>query len=126
MFAIGTILLAGLFSQPAQAPTIPPVQTPGSNIAITTCHAQLDPPPLRIAYSNVAAVAATEVDFAVVGGVRVIETVTDSGSFAPNSPINKVFKLPLDVSPLNLHSVTCVVIKVIYADGTTWVNPNPP
>jgi len=126
MLALGTIVLAGLFSRPTATPTIPPVQTPGSNIAITTCYAQLDPPPLRIAYSNTAKTAATEVDFAIVGDVRVIETVTDRGTFAPGKPIDKVFRLPIDVSPLSLHSVHCVVTKVLYDDGTKWTNPNPP
>jgi hypothetical protein len=126
MVAFGAVVLAGLFSRPTDAPTAPPVQTPGSSIAITTCHAQLDPPPLRIAYSNTAKVTATEVHFVILGDVGVIETVADRGSFAPGEPINKVFRLPIDVSPLGLHSVKCIVTKVLYADGTTWTNPSPP
>ena len=98
-------------------------QTPGSNITVTTCRAQLDPPPLRIAYSNAATVAATEVDFDIVGAVGTIESVADRGHFEPGKPINHTFHLPPDVSPLGLSSVRCVVTKVVYADGTTWSNP---
>ncbi|MBV8722896.1 MAG: hypothetical protein JO277_12140, partial [Candidatus Eremiobacteraeota bacterium] len=41
------------FATPPPA-TPPPAQTPGSNVTVTTCRAQLDPPPLRIAYTNTA------------------------------------------------------------------------
>jgi hypothetical protein len=96
-------------------------QTPGSNITVTTCHAQLDKPPLRIGYTNTAATTATEVDFAiVVVAAGVIQTVHDVGKFAHGTPISHVFALPPDTSPLGLSSARCVVTKVVYADGTTW------
>lgn len=98
----------------------PVPRTPGSNISVSNCHAQLDPPPLRIGYTNTATVTAVEVDFAVVGVVGTIEHIVDRGRFEPNKAINHVFKLPLDVSPLGLSSVQCVVTRVLYADGTSW------
>ena len=115
----------GLFSQPTAGPTTPPVQTPGSNITIAGCHAQLDPPPLRIDYTNVAKSAATEVDFVVFDAAGTIANVDDHGHFAPGQPINHVFKLSPDVSPLGLSTARCIVTKVVYADGTSWINPNP-
>jgi hypothetical protein len=105
------------------ATSSPPPQTPGSNIEVTNCHAQLDPPPLRIGYTNAAAVAAVEVDFDIVGVVGTIESVVDRGRFEPGKTISHVFKLPLDVSPLGLSSVRCVVTRVLYADGTSWAKP---
>lgn len=101
----------------------PPPQTAGSNVNVTTCHAQLDPPPLRIAYVNAGTVAAVEIDFDVVSVVGTIESVADRGHFAPGKPINHVFKLPEDISPLGLSSARCVVTKVVYADGTVWTKP---
>lgn len=94
-----------------------------SNISVTNCHAQLDPPPLRIGYTNTAPVTAVEVDFVVVGVVGTIERVVDRGRFEPGKAIDHVFKLPLDVSPLGLSSVRCVVTRVLYVDGTSWEQP---
>ncbi|MGA8534532.1 MAG: hypothetical protein WB615_10530 [Candidatus Tumulicola sp.] len=102
-----------------------PFQTPGSNVSVTTCQAQLGKPPLKIGYENLAPTVATEVDFAIVASVDTIETVRDIGRFASGTPISHVFDLPADTSPLGLSSARCVVTKVVYADGTTWLNPNP-
>lgn len=99
------------------------MQTPGSNITITTCHAQLDPPPLRIAYVNTSPTTATEVDFEVDTNAGPIQNVADRGSFEAGKPINHVFALPVDVSPLGLSSARCIVTKVVYANGTVWKNP---
>ncbi|MBV8373668.1 MAG: hypothetical protein JOY69_10430 [Candidatus Eremiobacteraeota bacterium] len=107
-------------------PAAEDVQTPGSNITVTTCHAQLDPPPLRIIYANTASVAATEVDFEIVDSAGTIETVVDRGNFTTGKPINHVFGLPPNVSPLGLSSARCTVTKVMYADGTTWSKPSGP
>lgn len=105
-------------------PTATPAQTAGSNITVTTCHAQLDPPPLRIAYVNNAPKTAVEVDFQIVGPTgAVIQNVSDRGSFGTNQPINHVFRLPNDVSPLGFSSARCEVTKVVYADGTVWTVP---
>jgi hypothetical protein len=116
-----TLVAAWPFASAAPA-TPPPAQTPGSNITITTCHAQLDPPPLRIAYVNDAKVAATEVDFRVDTNAGTIQTVSDRGKFESGKPINHVFALPVDVSPLGLSSARCIVTKVLYADGAVWNN----
>ena len=100
-------------------------QTPGSNITVNLCHAQLDKPPLKIGYKNTAPLTATEVDFTVVGSAGVIQTVKDTGKFAPGAPIVHVFALPPDTSPLGLVSARCLITRVVYADGTTWANPSP-
>jgi|SRR5579862_3476294 len=99
-----------------------PVQTPGSNITVTACHAQLDPPPIRIIYTNAAQKAAVEVDFEVSGPAGTIRTIEDRGTFAPGQPINHTFSLPPETSPLGLSSARCMVTKVVYADGTSWTN----
>lgn len=122
-FIVAQVLVAVWpFASPAPA-TPPPAQTPGSNITITTCHAQLDPPPLRIAYVNTAKTTATEIDFEIDSNAGPIETVTDRGSFESQKPINHVFELPTGASPLGLSSARCIVTKVVYADGTVWKKP---
>jgi hypothetical protein len=125
LIAFNGIVLAQLlvavwpFSSPPP-PTPPPVQTPGSNVTITTCFAQVQPPLLRIGYVNTAKAAAVEIDFDVESNAGPITTVTDRGTFESNAPIVHVFPLPSDVSPLGLSSARCVVTKVAYADGKTW------
>jgi hypothetical protein len=119
------VMLIPFFGHPTAAPTVPPAQTPGSNIAVTECTAQLDPPPLKIGFRNTASDSATEVDFAVVG-VGTITTVADRGTFAPSKPVTHEFALPQGTSPLGLSSARCIVTKVIYSTGRTWTNPNPP
>src|SRR5579862_7589269 len=104
------VVLAALFVMaPATilcAAAADPVQMPGANLTVTTCHAQLDPPPLRIAYVNNAPSEASEVDFDIVTTAGTIETVKDSGHFASGQPINHVFALPSGVSPLGLSSAS--------------------
>lgn len=123
--AIAQMLVAAWPFASPPPPTPPPVQTPGSNVTITTCHAQLDPPPLRIAYTNTASRTATEIDFHVVSNYGEIEDVVDHGQFATNKPINHVFALPQGVSPLGLSSARCIIAKIVYDDGTSWTNPSP-
>jgi hypothetical protein len=125
MFVLAQVLVAGWPFATAEPATPPPVQTPGSNITITTCHAQFDPPPLRIAYVNTAAATVTEVDFQVNSNAGPIEAISDRGTFESGKPINHVFALPPNSSPLGLSSARCIVTKVVYADGTVWKNPNP-
>ena len=120
----GALSLAALVSVTGGA-VADTAQTPGSNLTVTNCHAQLDPPPLKIGYTNDATVAATEVDFRVTAYGRTIQTVVDRGEFASGKPISHVFALPPDTSPLGLSSAHCVVTKVVYANGTSWTNPNP-
>ncbi|HTX58656.1 MAG TPA: hypothetical protein VMH02_03185 [Verrucomicrobiae bacterium] len=111
----------------AATPTpVPIAQTPGSNVTVSICHAQLDKPPLKIGYTNLAPRPATEVDFTVVGTAGIIQTVKDVGRFATGTQIIHVFRLPYGTTPLGLSSARCVVTKIVYADGTSWVNPNPP
>src|SRR5580698_333478 len=102
-----------------------PDQTAGSNITVTTCHAQLDPPPLRIIYKNSAPQTVTEVDFDVNTPVGTLTSIRDKGKFASGATINHVFALPSGSSPLGFSQAHCDVTKVKYADGTVWPSPSP-
>jgi hypothetical protein len=97
----------------------------GSNITVTTCHPQLDPPPLRIIYKNTAPQTVTEVDFDVNTPAGLLTSVKDKGKFASGATINHVFALPSGSSPLGLSQAHCDVTKVRYADGTAWPTPSP-
>jgi hypothetical protein len=118
-----TIAAAAIAAAALATAAADPEQTPGSNITVTTCHPQIGVPPLRIGFSNTASTTAVEVDFSVIGTAGMIRTVKDVGKFEAGTPISHVFALPDGTSPLGLASARCVVTKVVYADGTTWVNP---
>jgi hypothetical protein len=102
-----------------------PDQAPGSNITVTTCHPQLDPPPLRIIYKNTAPLTVTEVDFDVMSPAGLITSVHDKGKFASGATINHVFSLPSGTSPLGMSQARCIATRVKYADGTSWPSPSP-
>lgn len=116
-------LLFGLFFGATASPAPTPVQTEGANITVTTCHAQLDPPPLRIAYVNTASRTAVEVDFVIESNAGLIHSVIDRGTFTPGKSVNHVFAFPSGTSPLGMSSARCIVSKVVYDDGTSWTNP---
>jgi hypothetical protein len=124
-------------------------QTPGSGIHVQTCRAQKGRPAytdtytdsegkirtrrvdeedshLKIYYRNTAAVAAREVDFGLVARNELVDTVKDVGTFSPGILIEHKFKVSRDIFPLRTALPYCAVLRVHYADGRVWNNPNPP
>ena len=79
-----------------------------------------------IGYSNDADVTASEVDFALVGRSGTMTSVKDVAKIGAGAEIQHDFKIQLDSFPLNPGATKCIVTKVLYADGTSWVNPSPP
>jgi len=133
------------------AATAQALQTPGSNIVVTSCdphvhtaaeaHPWIDPyggwhygagafPSwdafLAISYQNKAAVAATEVDFGLVARGSLIALAKDVGSFAPNVTIDHEFVVSREIFPIGTALPYCAVLRVKYSDGTEWQNPSPP
>ena len=127
-------------------------QTPGSKITVSQCTLKLPSDPtvttgvnaqgqptttesatlgssgsssIRIGYSNDADIAAGEIDFALVGRTGTMTSVKDVGKIGAGAEIQHDF-IQLDSFPLNPGATKCIVTKVLYADGTAWVNPNPP
>lgn len=134
---------------PANAQSIK--QTAGSNITVTKCdahqhpvgtagHPWIDPygnyhPAanfpyaegfLDVAYTNNAHVAAKEIDFGLVSRDWMIAVTRDIGTFAPGTNIDHEFSLDPQVFPIGTALPYCAVLRVKYADGTEWHNPNPP
>lgn len=126
-------------------------QTPGSQIQVTYCyphvhteaqhHPWIDvwgrwhPGPyfpywdafLAISYRNTAPVAATEVDFGLVARGILVAVARDIGTFSPGVLIQgHEFQIARDVFPLGTEFPYCAVMRVKYADGSAWDNPNPP
>ncbi|HEY1428059.1 MAG TPA: hypothetical protein VGF18_00670 [Candidatus Tumulicola sp.] len=119
------LLAFALTASVASAAIADPDPSADSNITVTTCHAQLDPPPLRIVYKNTAPSTVTEVDFDVRTPAGLLTSVNDEGKFASGATINHVFSLPSGSSPLGMSQAHCDVTKVKFADGTVWPSPSP-
>jgi hypothetical protein len=144
------IAAGALATAAARADTTP---TPGSKITVSQCTLKLASDPtitrgvdaqgrptqsesvtlgstssssIRIGYTNDADVAVAEVDFALVGRNGTMTSVKDVGKIGAGADIQHDFKITLGSFPLNPGATKCVVTKVLYADGTSWVNPTPP
>ena len=127
-------------------------QTPGSKITVSQCTLKLPSDPtvttgvnaqgqptttesatlgssgsssIRIGYPNDADIAAGEIDFALVGRAGTMTSVKDVGKIGAGAEIQRDFEIQLDSFPLNPGATKCIVTKVLYADGTAWVNPKP-
>jgi hypothetical protein len=108
------------------------VQTPGSHIDVLRCsttglsRAEQRSPPnyVYVTFRNTAAVPVSEVqfDFAVNGDKIAAEGVY--GTFAPNVEIRKGIRLSPALVPLGTSLPSCLVSRVVYADGTTWTRPS--
>jgi hypothetical protein len=125
-------------------------QTPGSKIAVSQCTLKLagdttitpgangsgnsetvtlgtsSASSIRIGYTNEAAIAAAEVDFSLVGRSGSMTSVKDVAKIGAGAEIQHDFKIHLNAFPLNPGATKCIVTKVLYADGSSWVNPAPP
>jgi hypothetical protein len=144
---IAFALLACVATASAQPPL---QQTAGSKIDVTQCyphrhtagqaHPWIDPygvmrsPDdfpyydgfLAISYKNEASVAATEVDFGLVARGSLIAVAKDAGTFSPDVMIDHEFVVSREIFPIGTAFPYCSVLRVKYADGSTWHNPNPP
>ena len=81
---------------------------------------------LAITYANQASKPATEVDFGLVSRGYLIAVVNDAGTFSPNVPIAHEFDVSPEIFPIGTSLPYCAVMRVKYANGTEWHNPNPP
>jgi hypothetical protein len=81
---------------------------------------------LAIAYTNHATVAAKEVDFGLISRGSLIATAKDVGTFTPGVEIRHEFSVDPEIFPIGTALPYCAVLRITYADGTEWRNPNPP
>lgn len=142
-------LTVAAFWLPANAQTVR--QTPGSRITVTQCnphrhtvgtaaHPWIDPYGnyhnvanfpydvgfLGVTYTNDARVAAKEVDFGLVARNSLIAVAKDVGTFSPGAKIDHEFSVDPQIFPIGTAFPRCAILRVKYADGREWRNPNPP
>lgn len=145
------VILAALAFAAAAAPASAQArQTPGSPVTIETCyphrhttgqrHGWIDPYGnhrdstlfrlqdgfLAIDYRNDGRVAATEIDFGLVARRTLVAVAKDAGTFSPGVTIRHEFVISQEVFPLGTQFPYCAVLRVKFADGSSWRNPNPP
>lgn len=146
---IGAAMLLAVGSGSSLPVAAVSMQTAGSNITINTClphkgkhshlrryvdafgnwQTRMEPgraSTLEIHYVNTAKTAAKEIDFGLSARSVLVAQVKDVGTFSTGIAIDHEFGIPRSVFPLRTGLPQCPVLKVVYADGTTWVNPNPP
>ncbi|HTX56129.1 MAG TPA: hypothetical protein VMD47_03410 [Candidatus Acidoferrales bacterium] len=83
-------------------------------------------PMLMIDYQNNSNKPIQSVEFAYLQGNKVNAVVQDTGTFAPGAVIMHAFSFD-DMGVFNVDSaMSCVPLRVRYADGTMWSNPAAP
>jgi hypothetical protein len=83
-------------------------------------------PTLAIDYVNVSSKAATEIEFGLLARSNLVAEVRDVGTFSPNVEIKHDFGLSPNVFPLGTGLPRCVALRVVFANGSKWVNPHLP
>ncbi|HTX60589.1 MAG TPA: hypothetical protein VMH02_13045 [Verrucomicrobiae bacterium] len=80
---------------------------------------------LAIAYKNESAQPATEIDFGLAFRGSLVAVVKDVGTFQPGLEIDHEFAISREIFPI-ASKPECAVLRVKYADGSVWNNPDPP
>lgn len=81
---------------------------------------------LSIDYTNVTSNVMKTIDFGLVARGRLVAEVRDVGTFSPKAEIKHQFGLNPNVFPLRTALFKCLPLHIVYADGTTWKNPQMP
>lgn len=84
------------------------------------------PPMVMVDFSNVSDSSIASVEFGVVSGGKVVAMVRDVGSFAPNAAIMHAYGIAASAVPPSGVRAQCIPLRIRYADGTEWMNPNMP
>ncbi len=83
-------------------------------------------PMLMIDFQNNSNKPIESIEFAYLQGNKVNAVVRDVGTFAPGAVIMHAFTFD-GISAFNMDSaMSCVPLRVRYADGTMWNNPAAP
>jgi hypothetical protein len=78
---------------------------------------------LAIDYTNVTPSVMRTIEFGLIARGELVAEVRDVGTFSPNAEIKHRFGLNPNVFPLQTALTQCLPLRIVFADGTTWVNP---
>jgi hypothetical protein len=84
------------------------------------------PAMLMIDFKNVSQKPISSVEFGYVQNGKVRATVRDAGTFDPDSVVMHAFALGDASLVANASTMSCVPLRVKFADGSTWMNPEMP
>jgi hypothetical protein len=84
------------------------------------------PAMLMVDFANESANPITAVDFGLVKDGKLVATVRDTGTFAPKARVMHAFGIEETAIPDQITASSCLPLRVQYADGTSWMNPNIP
>jgi hypothetical protein len=84
------------------------------------------PAMLMIAYANTSMNPISVIDFGLVRDGKLIAMVRDTGRFASQAQVMHAFIISDKTVPDNPASVSCVPLRIQYANGTSWMNQNVP
>jgi hypothetical protein len=83
-------------------------------------------PTIEINYMNATNKTMKSIEFGLVARGALVAEVRDVGTFSPNVEIKHSFGLNPNVFPLRTGLPQCVALRITYADGTKWKNPQRP
>jgi hypothetical protein len=83
-------------------------------------------PTLGIDYFNATGIVMKDIEFGLVSGGVMLAEVRDVGTFSPTAEIKHEFGLNPGVFPMRTGMARCVPLKITFADGSKWTNPNLP
>jgi len=83
-------------------------------------------PTLAIDYRNVSSRTMHAVEFGLVARGTLVAEVRDVGTFSHGAEIKHEFGLNENVFPLGTALASCVPLRIEFADGEHWANPNLP
>jgi hypothetical protein len=134
---IGCLLLAQTSIGNADEPAARAVQvincvasTGSPNLTFPSIEGELQivqpalPAMLMIAYTNRSATPINVIDFGVVKDGKVVAMVRDVGEFDTDAPIMHAFGIREDAIPVAVTPSSCIPLRIRYANGTSWMNPD--
>jgi len=83
-------------------------------------------PQLGIDYVNISARTMHAIEFGLIANGILKAEVRDVGTFSPNAEIKHTFGVSPNVFPIGTGLPRCVPLRITFADGTKWRNPELP
>lgn len=83
-------------------------------------------PQLGIDYTNISSKAMHSIEFGLVANGILKAEVRDVGKFSPGAEIKHKFGISPNVFPIGTGLPQCVPLRITFADGTKWRNPQLP
>jgi hypothetical protein len=81
---------------------------------------------LYLDYTNISPNVMKSIEFGLIANGHLVAEIRDVGTFSPHAEIKHTFGLSPNVFPLQTGLPRCLPLRIVYANGTHWVNPHLP